>query len=219
MTAFSIDEAAFLGKLTAGTTHEIRNVLSVIKESAGLMGDLLDLAEAQSFPHEEKFRRMITNILGQVDRGSALVRELNILAHTTDDRLRSVDVQKVLQCLSILYARFCRSREVALTLGPSPSNAFIVTDPVVLHSAVCAVIDLLLEGAPSGSDISMTCRPGERGLEILFSLSSSKGAAIEGDGREGAGEMERHALGMAELLGGALDVQVGEGRVVLSMPG
>ncbi|MCP3901564.1 MAG: sensor histidine kinase, partial [Desulfobacteraceae bacterium] len=35
------DKAAFFGKITASITHEIQNVLAIIKENAGLMEDFL----------------------------------------------------------------------------------------------------------------------------------------------------------------------------------
>ena len=37
-------EAAFIGKITASATHEIRNVLAIVKESAGLIDDLMQAA-------------------------------------------------------------------------------------------------------------------------------------------------------------------------------
>ena len=36
-------EAAFLSAMTASTTHEARNVLAIIKESAGLVEDLVQV--------------------------------------------------------------------------------------------------------------------------------------------------------------------------------
>ena len=218
MTELQIDDAAFLGKLTAGATHEIRNVLSVIKESAGLMEDLLELANGESFEHAEKFRKMTANILGQVDRGSSLVKELNTLAHTTDDRVRSVDVQKVLLCLCALYARFCRQKEINLTSRLSDSEVFIVTDPVRLHAAVCAVIDVLLEEAPQGSELSITSESGDRVIEVLFSVASDKDLSPKNQGGEGIGEKVQRARSIAEALGGSVEIGVREWEARLILP-
>lgn len=35
-------EIRFMGRITAGITHEMRNVLAVIRESAGLIQDLME---------------------------------------------------------------------------------------------------------------------------------------------------------------------------------
>ncbi len=47
-----LSETAFMGKITAAITHEMKNVLAIIKESAGLMEDLLSVAKDDSFQHE-----------------------------------------------------------------------------------------------------------------------------------------------------------------------
>ena len=36
-----VEEIAFMGKVTASLSHEIKNTLAIINESVGLMGDLL----------------------------------------------------------------------------------------------------------------------------------------------------------------------------------
>jgi hypothetical protein len=38
-------KAAFMGRITAGVTHEMKNVLAIIKESAGLMEDFLKISQ------------------------------------------------------------------------------------------------------------------------------------------------------------------------------
>jgi hypothetical protein len=62
-------EMAFLGKITASMTHEISNTLAIIQESAGLLSDLINLSKEGSFPHKEKFQRVLGNINDQVRRG------------------------------------------------------------------------------------------------------------------------------------------------------
>ena len=37
-------ELEFFGKITAGITHEMKNVLAIIKKSAGLMEDIMSLS-------------------------------------------------------------------------------------------------------------------------------------------------------------------------------
>lgn len=46
-------EIVFFGKITAGITHEMKNVLAIIKESSGLMEDLILLRPEDDFPHKE----------------------------------------------------------------------------------------------------------------------------------------------------------------------
>jgi signal transduction histidine kinase len=218
MTESPIDEAAFLGKLTAGATHEMRNVLSIIKESAGLMGDLLDMSASKPFVHEEKFRKMITNILTQVERGSTIAKELNTLAHAADDRMTSVDVQKILACQLALCSRFCRGREITLTLDPASTQAFIKTDPIRFHAAICSVIDGLMEYATPGSDISMRSRKGDESLDIIFTMSGVEGSPAPHDEQKGSQGFLAIAGRVAESLGGSLAVRFRDRCAILMFP-
>lgn len=43
MKSSKYPEAAFLSAMTASATHEVRNVLAIIKESAGLVDDLIQV--------------------------------------------------------------------------------------------------------------------------------------------------------------------------------
>jgi len=45
MTQFRQTEIAFFGRITAGVTHELKNVLAIVNESSGLMQDLLALSK------------------------------------------------------------------------------------------------------------------------------------------------------------------------------
>ena len=55
-------EMAFLGKITASMTHEIKNTYAIILESSGLLSDLLTLSQEGSFPHKEKFLKVLGSI-------------------------------------------------------------------------------------------------------------------------------------------------------------
>ena len=78
-------EIAFMGKITAGITHEMNNVLATIKESGGLMEDIFALCRDQQIPHQDKFTRSLTTIKEQVKRGVELSTRLNRFAHSMDD--------------------------------------------------------------------------------------------------------------------------------------
>ena len=218
MTTKVRDDAAFIGKLTAGATHEIRNVLSVIKESTGLMDDLMEMREPDSFPHAEKFKRMIRNILGQIERGSVVVKALNTLAHATDERRRTVDAGQVVECQIVLYERFCRGKGVTLSLNRSTEPAHLVTDPVRLHGAVGAAIDFLLERAPGGSGITVSYRGAQDLVSFELSLTSEGDASQGNDFVEVSGETWHSARSIVESLGGSIEVNASEHSVRMTFP-
>ncbi len=42
------DEAAFFGKINAGISHDINNILAIIRESSGLLTDLMEFSPPEN---------------------------------------------------------------------------------------------------------------------------------------------------------------------------
>jgi hypothetical protein len=76
--------AAFVAEVTAGTTHEIRNVLAIVKESAGLIGDLIYAFNRRGSLDQDKLTRSLGRIDAQVARGTELLSNLSRFAHSLD---------------------------------------------------------------------------------------------------------------------------------------
>ena len=107
-------EAAFLGRITAAFTHEMKNVLAIIKESAGLMEDLLALSQEATFPQRDRFVRCLTTIAAQTKRGVELSGRLNRFAHSPDQDIATVDLNDILEQVVFLSGRFARLKGVTL---------------------------------------------------------------------------------------------------------
>jgi hypothetical protein len=110
-------DVAFLACLTAGATHEFRNILAIVKESAGLIDDLLraDLGAGAS---RERLQRAVVRIDAQVARGSALLTALNRLAHAAADRRTPMGLHEVVAHQALLSGRALRPRRQQVTVAP-----------------------------------------------------------------------------------------------------
>ena len=64
-------EVDLMGRITAGMTHEIKNVLAIIKESSGLLQDILRLSKGRKAPDPEQINKVALRIQAQVARGDA----------------------------------------------------------------------------------------------------------------------------------------------------
>ena len=64
-------DALFMGRMTASATHELQNILATIRESSGLMDDLLAMS-SEGFAHAERFKKGLTVLAEQVERGMIL---------------------------------------------------------------------------------------------------------------------------------------------------
>jgi len=110
--------AAFIARMTAGATHEFRNVLAVVKESAGLAQDLLAAGGAGE-ADRDRILRALARIEAQVARGADLSTSLNRVVHGLDRAEEYQDVEAALEHAVRLSGRAARQRGRRLEWIPS----------------------------------------------------------------------------------------------------
>lgn len=148
-------ETAFIGKVTAAMTHEFMNVLSTIKETSGLMEDLLALSGETSFPHHEKFSKTLIIIQEQVKRGMEISAMLNKFAHSMDEPEARIEINELLNQLLILAQRFAKLKKVQLTLKPLETPIEIVIDPLRLQLILVVCLEYCFDRTASGGIVTM----------------------------------------------------------------
>lgn len=159
----------FIGKITAGVTHEINNVLASIREISGLMTDILSITDEKSFPHKEKFQTSLGKIQNQVQRGVKLTSQLNKFSHLTDNNKTDIDLKELLEHLIFLTERFARIKNVTLQNQSINQTITINTDPLRLQMALFNCISYLLNQTVIGGEISIS--PEKKGNECLVSIT------------------------------------------------
>ncbi len=172
-----------MGRITAGVTHEMKNVLAIIRESAGLMQDLLTLSKDDSFTHREKFLHVLSNIREQVNRGVDLASALNRFAHSPDHAVATVDMNQLLDQLVLLCQRFAASRKVTLTTAAHTVPLPLTCDPIKTQMTVFAGVDVMLNAVEAGS--AVTVRPVKRDSGSVIVEFSCKVPAHTDEGRPG----------------------------------
>ena len=177
MSNRDLSETAFMGKITAGVTHEMKNVLAIIRESAGLMEDLLGLAKDDPFPAREKFLKILSKIGDQVTRGVNLSNALNQFAHRPDQPLATADMNSLIDQLVFLCQRFALSKRVTLKSvahdHPLPLRCEVLKVQMTIHKG----IDLLLNVVDPGAILSI--RPTAREDDKLAVEFLSEGNGID----------------------------------------
>jgi C4-dicarboxylate-specific signal transduction histidine kinase len=170
------DKTFFLGKVTASVTHEVQNVLAIIRETSGLMEDIL-MMERHNYPELcERLWKSVNSIKSQIRRGVEMTSNLNMFAHTTYDALCPVDLHALTEKLLILTERIFRNKGFEIVLTPSETPPVIVTDPVLFQTLFFLCLEALENTLPHGSllviqiagsgdngHISITCPDIEKG--------------------------------------------------------
>jgi len=167
-------ETAVMGKIVAGLTHEMRNVLAIVQESSGLIEDLLDAGSARGETLEDRLRRALAGIHRQVCRGIDLSDGLNQFAHTLDGPETALPPNEIARMVILLMRRAAQSKQVELVLRENPAAVSQGPVPSRFLLAVCACIGQLIEdGSDPGSlEIRPEAAPGGVALRVSWSEDS-----------------------------------------------
>jgi len=163
----NINELTFFGKITASMTHEIKNVLAIIQESSGLLEDILDMSESNEFTHKDRFISTLGRIQTQIQRGIDITSNLNSFAHSPDNALAKIDLNELVQNLSLLASRFARLKRVSLVTELSDTPLIVQANSVQLQMDIFSALEMLLQHIENGT-IKMI--PGKHEDQILLHL-------------------------------------------------
>ena len=90
-------ELQFFGKMTASISHEIKNVMAIINESAGLLEDYTLMVEKGLPIDPLKLKVVARRVTKQIQRADDITKNMNSLAHSVDHFQKSVDLGEILE--------------------------------------------------------------------------------------------------------------------------
>ncbi len=184
MTTSPNREAAFIGKVTAAATHELRNALAIIKESAGLVDDLVRMSSTQGPPDRERIFKALGRIDAQVGRGAQIVTNLNRVAHAPDHDVDSIDLDRQVHDVVFHAQRVARKKGQLLAAAPAQIGLPFRANPLHVQMAIYAAIETCLDELEDGA--GMEVRAGAHGGRPSVDLIASSGGSPHLAGDDGA---------------------------------
>jgi signal transduction histidine kinase len=157
-----LEQIAFMGKVTAGLSHEIKNTLAIINESVGLMGDLLRKDAPDDWPGYSRLAQIAAAIEEQVQRSALIVRRLNRFAHSMDKSVQDLDLNETARQVALLVQRFANLRRVNLETKLDSEPLHIHSDPFRIQYVIFSSIERAINRSPKQSEVTVkTDRSGE----------------------------------------------------------
>jgi len=190
---------AFFGAVSASLSHEINNVLAIVSELSGLLGDITTGA-AQGRPLDpERLSRMSERINGQVERGKRLVKRLNRFAHSVDQPMGAVDLADAMELITTICRRFADLQRATLDTDFPDQSVVVQSSAFGLMQAVHLCFDLCLgDGGDEGRSVTVGFSAADGGGTIRVSSS-----APLPENERAAERLEYLDLLMAEIGGSA----------------
>jgi signal transduction histidine kinase len=203
------EELAFFGTIGADVSHDMRNILAIVKENAGLLGDLVAGAGNGRPLDRAKLKEIAGRIEAQVGRGAEAMRRLSRFSHATDEPVLAIDLVELAATVAAMLERRVATSGCRIELDLPGEAVPVRTAAFALQFALASAILLVAESLDKGGVIMMKVTA--RGDEVSVSVSTDvSSAAAWADG------LPRLSVMMNELKG-RIDTSLENGTASLTM--
>jgi signal transduction histidine kinase len=156
---------AFFGKMSASISHEIKNVLAIINENAGLTEDLVALSERGRPLDPVRIKALAGKVRDQVKRGDDIVKNMNLFAHSVDRQQCEVAPFDLLNLSAALSRRLALIKGFDIELDCKKDIPPINTSPFLLYNLLWLFIErAMAEGG--GGKLVMWAEESEGSLKM-----------------------------------------------------
>jgi C4-dicarboxylate-specific signal transduction histidine kinase len=205
-------ELQFFGKMTASISHEIKNVMAIINESAGLLEDYSLMAEKGMPIDPERLKVVSERVTTQIRRADRITKNLNSMAHSVDGFHKSIDLGETLELAVGLSGRFADMRGVRLKFQPSSDVPTVITSPFHLLNLIWRVLDFAMDALGADKMVGLTYDSDAASVKIKFTglatPTAAPGAVFPTAGEEA----------LLHLLGATIHRDAMEGEITLILP-
>jgi len=198
----------FIGKILAGFTHEIKNHLAIVKESAGLMGDMIKIGKTVE-NDSSQYLEIIRSIEEQIEKAIVHFTYLNRFSHRMDTELSTFNVNETLEELIALVTRFANQRKISIEKDFQKDISSINNNPSIFQLLVFYLIEEQLTRLDINSRLILKTETANGSIAIRI---IPKGKVLDADREEGSVSNEIRE-DIIKYLGGNLSISK-EGIVI-----
>jgi hypothetical protein len=155
---FDYDSLAFFGRVNASISHELKNIMAIISETAGLLGDLSEMASTEAPVDPDILKSSTDSIMEEIQRGFTTIRQMNRFSHSVDAPIVSIDLTQLLDLVGHLSTYLSFAGEIRLTpLDGDPPK--VRTCPFILLAIVYEIAFQHFKNAGPDAVLEVTVRP------------------------------------------------------------
>jgi light-regulated signal transduction histidine kinase (bacteriophytochrome) len=132
---FSYESLAFFGRVNASISHELKNIMAIISETAGLLNDITEMATEGHAINSDLLQTSARSIMEEIQRGFKTIRQMNRFAHCVDTPVESVRLEEILD-LVINIAGYLAYSGTTRMRSLKNEKGMVVTSPLLLAAVV-----------------------------------------------------------------------------------
>ena len=188
------NQLASLGKMLAGYSHELKNHLAIINESAGLMDDLLEMGAIEDEQSIQRFKKSIALIWERISQADTMAKHMNSFAHKMDTPVSTFDVNELLSEELAFLDRFFWIKSVSVHKELQPDLPSVTNNPSLLQFVIFTYMHQMIAGIESGTEITLSSQMKEQDILIIIDAPSIAAPAIDSDSSSTNAEAINYAL-------------------------
>jgi signal transduction histidine kinase len=178
----------FFGTVTASISHEIKNVMTTINETAGLLDDFaLQAQRTGSGLEPDRAREAAAAIARNIRRADSIVRNLNRFAHSADRDRATIRLGELLDLFSSLTARLAANKGASVQVTNELGDLEVFTAPFSLLHLLWRSLEFILvkEGASGQIQLLVSAAKTEDGsgqqVALIWENSTKEAMESEAD--------------------------------------
>lgn len=201
----------FFGRISASISHEIKNVMAVINENAGLLEDFTNLADRGVAIDSARLKVMAATIKRQIGRADGIIRNMNRFAHAADHTFTDIELAQTIELFIALTSRFAAMQGIQVELQLPQDPVKFRTAPFILMNLLWLCLEFCMSAAGDQKRIQLVAAEAQGGVRIQFrrlaGLTETLLETFPSDREKG----------LLEVLGAALTIAEGGDAIVLQL--
>jgi signal transduction histidine kinase len=215
----AVEGIRFFGRISASVSHELKNSLSIMNESAGLLEDLSLLAEKGKPLDAARVKRLSGMIRSQIQRTDQIIRNMNRFSHAVDDPFKQIDLYEFLTLVLAISRRLTEARGVIVELAsPPPKVISVTTRPFFLHHLIWRIIEFGMDAVGKSGIIGLGLSRTGEGVELIFSNLDNLSDGPPATKTQEKAFPETQDETLITLLGVRVDVDEAHQQIRLQIP-
>jgi C4-dicarboxylate-specific signal transduction histidine kinase len=161
-------ELQFFGKISASISHELKNVLAIINENAGLLEDFTFMADRGVPLDPVRLKTMAEAVKKQIGRADAIIGNMNRFAHSADQTFTTADLAQTIELALAVTARFAVMRGIKIDLQLPENPVALETAPFRLMNLLWLCLEFCMSASGEEKRIELVAEDTGSGVRIRF---------------------------------------------------
>lgn len=154
----------FFGKVSASIAHEMKNILAIINENAGLLEDMTFAAQrAGGAIDPERLNRACQNFSKQIHRADEILKNMSQFAHSVDQFNVPVNLYELAGLVANLVGRRAAMRKVSLEMVAPQEPVNLTTTPFLLENLIWLCLEFAIAATSTDRLLTLTSEKTESG--------------------------------------------------------